>query len=243
MIAYMCQYAPIEVFHAFGEENHYIEPESSFFEQAESLMHPIVCSFVKCALEDIISADYDGVVLTSCCDSTRRLYDIIKNRYPEKFVFLLELPVKKTPAARKIFANSIGKMIKAYEAFSGKTFQEENLIKAMNAANGQAVGQTGNIPGAVNVGLLGARYSPGVVDLIQRCGANISFNLSGLCEIIILVTYCSPKFSLTYLAHCLILSGFDDNIAPLASTPTSKQALAICFNSSGFLEKAEPPSL
>ncbi|MBQ9932098.1 MAG: 2-hydroxyacyl-CoA dehydratase, partial [Firmicutes bacterium] len=156
----------------------YIEPENSLFEQAESLMHPIVCSFVKCALEDIISAGYDGVVLTSCCDSTRRLYDVIKNRYPEKFIYLLELPVKKNPAARKVFENSLWKMIREYEAFSGKEFREESLLSAMEKANLESTRDAGNLPGAVNVGLLGARYSPSVMDLIRRSGANISFNIS-----------------------------------------------------------------
>ncbi len=178
MIAYLCQYAPVEIFHAFGEETCYVEPETSLFERAESMMHPIVCSFIKCALEDIASGDYEGIVLTSCCDSTRRLLDVLKSCFPEKFVYLLELPVKKGPAARKIFEGSLRKMIAEYEVFSGKKFREEALVEAMKAANEEPEPWAGNREGFVNVGLLGARYSPAMIDLIERSGAHIAFNLS-----------------------------------------------------------------
>ena len=31
--------------------------------------------------------DYEGIILTSCCDSVKRLYDILKKEFPDKFIY------------------------------------------------------------------------------------------------------------------------------------------------------------
>ncbi len=41
-------------------------------------MHPNICSFAKGVLEEVMSSDYEGVILTTCCDSIRRLYDVLR---------------------------------------------------------------------------------------------------------------------------------------------------------------------
>ena len=44
MIGYICKYTPVEVFEAMGEEVVRIEPEVTSFNQADTLMHPNICS-------------------------------------------------------------------------------------------------------------------------------------------------------------------------------------------------------
>ena len=73
MIGYVCKYTPVEVFEAMGVEIRRIQPEVTNFNQADTLMHPNICSFTKSVLEDVLAGDYEGVVLTTCCDSIRRL--------------------------------------------------------------------------------------------------------------------------------------------------------------------------
>ena len=71
MLGYICKYAPIEVFEAMGVEMKRIEPDVASFGQADMRMHPNICSFAKGVLEDVIQGDYEGVILTTCCDSIR----------------------------------------------------------------------------------------------------------------------------------------------------------------------------
>ena len=69
MLGYVCKYTPIEIFESLGIETKRIEPRVSNFHQADTLMHSNMCSFVKSVLEDVMENDYEGVILTSCCDS------------------------------------------------------------------------------------------------------------------------------------------------------------------------------
>jgi hypothetical protein len=52
LLAYFCKYAPIEIFEAMGEDVQIIDPQVVNFNQADILMHPNICSFVKGTLED-----------------------------------------------------------------------------------------------------------------------------------------------------------------------------------------------
>ena len=92
MLAYFCKYAPIEIFEAMGEDVQIIDPQVVNFNQADILMHPNICSFVKGTLEEFSNKDYEGMILTSCCDSVKRLYDTLKKEYPDKFIYMLDIP-------------------------------------------------------------------------------------------------------------------------------------------------------
>ncbi|MCC8017624.1 MAG: 2-hydroxyacyl-CoA dehydratase family protein, partial [Lachnospiraceae bacterium] len=87
MIAYMCKYAPIEIVEAFDTPVVLMEPHVANFTQADTLMHPNMCSYVKAVLEEFGNGNYEGMLFTTCCDSARRLYDTLRLRYPEKFFF------------------------------------------------------------------------------------------------------------------------------------------------------------
>ena len=88
-IGYLCKYAPIEVLQSMGAEVERVMPEVTDFSQADMLMHANMCSFIKGVLEEFESGEtggapvYGGLLLTNCCDSTRRLYDVMKERYPD----------------------------------------------------------------------------------------------------------------------------------------------------------------
>lgn len=92
MIGFVCKYTPIELFEAMGEEVQRISPEVTSFVKADTYLHPNLCSYAKGTLEDILDKKYDGIVLTACCDSIRRLYDVVKELCPDKFVYILDIP-------------------------------------------------------------------------------------------------------------------------------------------------------
>ena len=118
MIGYVCKYAPLEIFEAMGTETGRIQPQVTNFNQADTLMHPNVCSFAKAVLEEVMGNDvYEGLVLTTCCDSMRRLYDNLKEQFPNKFIYICDVPRKVTGLSVKVYEKSLRRMIAAYEEF------------------------------------------------------------------------------------------------------------------------------
>lgn len=129
MLAYFCKYVPEELMLAFGTELVCMEPHVTNFTQADALMHPNMCSFSKAVLEEFEKQDYEGMIFTSCCDSSRRLYDILCQQFPDKFFFCLDLPRKINDFAVTLYTKQLQKLIDAYTAFSGKTFSEQKLLE------------------------------------------------------------------------------------------------------------------
>lgn len=66
-------------------------------------------------------------MLTTCCDSIRRLYDVLKQQCPDKFLYLLDVPRKVNDFSTEMYRKNILDMVHDYEAFSGKTFDETVL--------------------------------------------------------------------------------------------------------------------
>ena len=91
MLGYVCKYTPMELFEAMDTEITRLEPSVTDFNHADTLMHANICSYTKAVLEDVMEHDYEGVILTTCCDSIRRLYDTLKSQFPDKFFFLYSL--------------------------------------------------------------------------------------------------------------------------------------------------------
>lgn len=131
MIGYICKYTPIEVFEAMGEEVVRIEPEVTSFNQADTLMHPNICSFAKGLLETVLDGQYEAIILTTCCDSIRRVYDILKEKLPNTFVYILDTPRIIKDAGICLYEKRIREMIEAYEQFSGKKYDDEKLEKVL----------------------------------------------------------------------------------------------------------------
>lgn len=179
MIGYVCKYTPIEVFEAMGVEIDRIQPSVTDFNQADTLMHPNICSFTKSVLEDVLAGDYEGIVLTTCCDSIRRLYDVLKENCPDKFLYLLDVPRKVNDFSTEMYKNNILKMIHAYEAYSGRTFDEQKLGDLLTRR--EEAGRLRTAPKnkvSVHVGLMGARCSKGIINLLEDNGVEILFDLT-----------------------------------------------------------------
>ena len=87
MLGYICKYTPVELFESMGVAMERLEPQVAQFSQAETLMHPNVCSYVKAVLEAFAANPSEGIILTNCCDSVRRLSDTLKAQYPDKFFY------------------------------------------------------------------------------------------------------------------------------------------------------------
>ena len=122
MLGYVCKYTPIELLESMGVEMKRLEPSVTDFTQADTLMHANICSYTKAVLEDVMEHDYEGVILTTCCDSIRRLYDTLKSEFPDKFFFLIDIPRKVNDFAVTLYERQMKDLLHAYSEFSGRTF-------------------------------------------------------------------------------------------------------------------------
>lgn len=176
MLGYICKYAPVEVFESMGVKMERIEPDVTNFNQAEIRMHPNICSFAKGVLEEVMNSDYEGVILTTCCDSIRRLYDVLKEEFPDKFIYMLDTPRITKDAGITLYEQRIRTMIEEYEKFSGNTFDEEKFcgfLKGKEEEQQYAVRDN-----TVNIGIIGARANESIKKILAENGANVAFDLT-----------------------------------------------------------------
>ncbi len=176
MLGYICKYAPIEIFESMGVTMQRIEPDVTNFNQAEIKMHPNICSFAKGVLEDVMAGDYEGVILTTCCDSIRRLCDVLREEYPDKFIYMLDTPRLTKEAGVDIYEQRIKAMIEAYEKFSGKTFDEAAFVSYVKKKEEKQ--NISHKTGALNIGILGARANENIKKILEEKGAHVAFDLT-----------------------------------------------------------------
>lgn len=175
MIGYICKYTPIEIFEAFGEEVKRIEPDVANFNQADTLMHPNLCSFAKGVVETALEEQYDGIILTTCCDSIRRVYDVLKEKLPNTFVYILDLPRITKTAGVELYEKRIREMISAYEVFSGKSFDESALRQILKRDVKEKEEKVSHPP---KIGILGARANPAIHKILKEHRAEVVFDLT-----------------------------------------------------------------
>src|SRR5699024_11974474 len=128
MLGYICKYAPVEVFESMGVQMERIEPDVTNFNQAEIRMHPNICSFAKGVLEEVMSSDYEGVILTTCCDSIRRLYDVLREEFPDKFIYMLYTPRITKEAGIMLYEQCCRTQNVDHVKYKENTFNEERLF-------------------------------------------------------------------------------------------------------------------
>jgi predicted CoA-substrate-specific enzyme activase len=182
MLYYICKYTPIEAFEAMGVPMERLESDTAAFPLADSFLHPNLCSYVKgifelCADLAENDKDFEGVVFTACCDSVKRLYDGLSQKYPDKFWYLLDLPRMGNDFAGELYAAKIRNCLEAYKNWSDKEFSEEKL-RSLLLHKDQKNADPSEDKDLPAVGILGARITEPLRDLIRSCGARILFDLT-----------------------------------------------------------------
>ena len=132
-IGYVCKYVPVEALEAMGAHMERIEPDESLvsFDAAESCMHANVCSFAKATFETVLSRNLDGIVLTTCCDSMRRLADALRAQAPNLFIHVLDVPRDTGEAAFALYQRRVAELLSAYGKFANATFSEKKLFSQL----------------------------------------------------------------------------------------------------------------
>lgn len=79
MIHYVCKYTPLELFKGFGEECAVLEEMPENFELSDQIAHANLCGFGKSVIQAVLEGKVEQLVLVNCCDSMRRVYDIVES--------------------------------------------------------------------------------------------------------------------------------------------------------------------
>ena len=158
MIHYVCKYTPIELFKGFGEECAVLEEMPENFEMSDQIAHANLCGFGKSVIQAVLEGKADQLVLVNCCDSMRRVYDIVASTGKCKFLYMLDLPHEDNECEKVKFAGAVRRLKEAYEAYSGQQFDKERFIRSFIESEKER---------KPYIGVLGVRVSGVLEDMIQ----------------------------------------------------------------------------
>ena len=158
MIHYVCKYTPIELFKGFGEECAVLEEMPENFEMSDQIAHANLCGFGKSVIQAVLEGKADQLVLVNCCDSMRRVYDIVASTGKCKFLYMLDLPHEDNECEKVKFAGAIHCLKDAYEAYSGQQFDKELFLRSFAESEKER---------EPYIGVLGVRVSGVLEDMIQ----------------------------------------------------------------------------
>ena len=158
MIHYVCKYTPIELFKGFGEACAVLEKMPENFEMSDQIAHANLCGFGKSVIQAILEGKANQLVLVNCCDSMRRVYDIVASTGKCKFLYMLDLPHEDNECEKVKFAGAIHRLKDAYEAYSGQQFDKELFLRSFAESEKER---------EPYIGVLGVRVSGVLEDMIQ----------------------------------------------------------------------------
>jgi predicted CoA-substrate-specific enzyme activase len=173
MVGYVCKYTPIKILEGFGEKPYRISACAENFCVSDALMHPNMCSYAKAVLEECMNSDLDKIVLTDCCDSIKRLFDVIKEQGKFKFAYMMNIPKKVDCPAVEVFKSELSNFVKEFEAFSGNTF---DILSLKNS--GRAFVPRRNCSAGTNIALVGARCEDWILHILKKAGASVAYDFT-----------------------------------------------------------------
>ena len=159
MIGYTCKYTPIELLNALGGECVLLNSAADDFQNADSMTHPNMCSHAKAIIEEYEKSGIDEIVFVNCCDSMRRVYDIIRAEYPDRFVFLMDLPHEDNSCAKEMLKNELLRLAEEYGSYKGTSFDMKKFIASF---------EKDDCGSGDFIGILGARVSSELLDFIRK---------------------------------------------------------------------------
>ncbi len=154
---YICKYAPAELLAGFGEQATLYNPMPDNLDAADELTHRNVCSFSRALLAARTENDLDTLMLTDCCDSIRRAWDVLRSM-GQKTV-MLTLPRRQDECAREIYKNEMLRFLRKHEEETRKTFDS----LAFRAVFQRVEGTSGPY-----VAVMGARMGDGLMEEIRK---------------------------------------------------------------------------
>lgn len=76
-----------------------------------------LCSYVRYCQKVVETGDFDGIILTNCCNGVQRLYDYMKSEVKIRFCYLLELPRKNTLKEYEFYYKSVSLLVEEMKKY------------------------------------------------------------------------------------------------------------------------------
>lgn len=133
MLTYFCKYTPLELLAGYHISVREPNQEAPDFAPAEELIHSSVCSHARLLVMDYLhekrQIEKQEMILTSCCDSVRRVYDSLPQ---EDFSLrvMLDLPHKNEDYAVSMYARSLCRLKGRLAAHCGNEFDRAAFLDA-----------------------------------------------------------------------------------------------------------------
>ena len=156
---YACKYTPVELLRGFGATCELAETDVSSFDEADRLAHANLCGYGKALIERMMASDAHEVVLVSCCDVVRRVYDVLAREGRLDFLYLLDLPHKRGEAERRLLRERLADLARSYSAYAGTSFDAGLALAGVEPF----VPRTDP-----RVTLLGAHATPPLLEAVER---------------------------------------------------------------------------
>lgn len=129
MIGYVGRYTPVEVLEAFGIDAVRLEPDLEHTAGADEYIRN-VCGYAKAVLLAVMNGNYEAVVIPGCCDSLRRVADVLEQETEAK-IYRLALPKVSGAEAEVQFAREVKGFIQRLAVDTGKSFDMERFVAAI----------------------------------------------------------------------------------------------------------------
>ena len=163
-VGYVCKYTPLELLVAFGLEPELMDGQEADFEQAETLTHANLCSHAKAVIQQ--ASGFDALVLTDCCDSVRRTFDVLDEEGRLELLEMVDLPHEAAGCSVERFAAELARLARELAIRTGRPFNGSRFAAACRAAHDDSQGL-----GAVTepfLALLGARVPGEMAESIRQ---------------------------------------------------------------------------
>ncbi len=131
-IHYPCKYVPVEMLAGFGAGCWPVTYEAEGFERADELAHPNLCGFAKSLLAYAARPDVHAIVLTTCCDAMRRVYDVLAREGSVEFLYLLDLPHLRGPREVERYKRELRRLARAWAEWSGQEFSLAQALRSFD---------------------------------------------------------------------------------------------------------------
>ena len=121
-VYYPCKYVPAELLAGFGARVEPVSFEAESFEDADRLAHPNLCGFGKSLISFALRDDVHALVLTTCCDVMRRVYDVLSEERCLDFLWIIDLPHLQGPREVARLRRELERLARGWKAHSGTEF-------------------------------------------------------------------------------------------------------------------------
>ncbi len=130
---YVCKYTPIELLESLGGECENFNHMPDGFDLADQVSHPNICGFGKTLLEGVMEGKIKELVLVSCCDTIRSVYDILLESGKLDFLYILDVLHCDSACSRERMAVQLKGLAKAYAKYKGTEFDADKFRAAFHA--------------------------------------------------------------------------------------------------------------